>query len=128
MVPHLGIHNAADGELEALARNPAAATTLFARMVSQRARIGWSTHGHSAVDVNIYSSGGGGADKIRGNMENTQIGEFLREYIGVDVDEVTRELRKGLGRDTEAELAKVKVGGEVYTGEGDHPLVWLHEG
>ena len=117
-----------DSELEALASNPAAAITLFAHMVSNRARIGWSTHGHSAVDVNIYSSGGGGADKIRGNVENTQIGEFLREYVGVEVEDITQELRKGLGRDSKSELSKVKVGGEVYTGEGDHPLAWLHEG
>ena len=65
-------------------------------MISRRARVGWSTHGHSAVDVNIYSSGGEAADKIRGNVENTDVGVFLREYLGVDVTDITEELREKL--------------------------------
>lgn len=128
VVPHLGITNAHDTELEALAKNPAAAIVLFANMISTRARIGWSTHGHSAVDVNIYSSGGGGADRLRGNVENTQIGEFLRDYLDVEVEEVTRELRKGLGRDSAASV-KIEVEGGEYgpMGEQVHPESWLHE-
>jgi len=62
-------------------------------MVSLRARVGWSTHGHSAVDVNVYSSGGAAAQSIRGNVENTDVGRFLSEYLEVDVDEITRELQ-----------------------------------
>ena len=61
-------------------------------MVSVRAQIGWSTQGHSAVDVNIYSSGGPGTDQIRGNVENIQVGKFLREYLNVDVKAITQEL------------------------------------
>jgi alkaline phosphatase len=94
VVDQLGIHDAIEVELNALASNPAAATTLFAQMVSLRARVGWSTHGHSAVDVNIYSSGGPGAERLRGNVENTDIGKYLREYLDVDVDAITKELRK----------------------------------
>lgn len=128
VVPHLGITNALDEELEALAKNPAAAVVLFAKMVSTRARIGWSTHGHSAVDVNIYSSGGGGAERLRGNVENTQIGEFLRDYLSVEVEEITQELRKGLGRDSTASVKIEAEGGEfVSTGGHDHPSAWLHD-
>src|SRR5690349_16573634 len=68
-------------------------------MISNRAQIGWSTHGHSAVDVNIYSSGGPGTDAIRGNVENTDIGKFLQSFLGVDTEEVTRILNEKL--DTE---------------------------
>ncbi|KAM7185658.1 alkaline phosphatase [Rhypophila sp. PSN 637] len=128
VVPHLGITNARDAELEALANNPAAAIVLFAHMVSTRARIGWSTHGHSAVDVNIYSSGGGGADKLRGNVENTQIGEFLRDYLSVEVEEITQELRKGLGRDFAVGVTVEVEGGEYVSAVQDvHPLEWLHD-
>ncbi|KAJ2977686.1 hypothetical protein NUW58_g7735 [Xylaria curta] len=63
-------------------------------MISVRAQIGWSTHGHSAVDVNIYSSGGPGTEALRGNVENTDVGAFLREYLRVDVDAVTKELNE----------------------------------
>lgn len=96
VIGRLGIADALDEELEALAAtaasNPAAAVALFAGMVSRRARIGWSTAGHSAVDVNVYSSGGRGAERLRGNVENTDIGDFLRDYLAVDVEEITKEL------------------------------------
>ncbi|KAJ4304290.1 vacuolar alkaline phosphatase [Collariella sp. IMI 366227] len=96
VVRRLGIPDAIEIELNALATNPFAAVNIFAKMVSMRARVGWSTHGHSAVDVNIYSSGGVGAEKIRGNVENTDIGRFLAAYLDVDVEEITKELEDKL--------------------------------
>ncbi|OTA88561.1 hypothetical protein M434DRAFT_399021 [Hypoxylon sp. CO27-5] len=94
VIPGFGIHDASDEELTALASNPEQAQYLFAHMISIRAQIGWSTHGHSAVDVNIYSSGGPGAEVLRGNVENTDIGKYLREYLSVDVESVTKELNE----------------------------------
>lgn len=93
VIPGLGIADARDFELRQLASDPEHAIYTFSRMISQRARIGWSTHGHSAVDVNIYSSGGRLAEDIHGNVENTQVGEFLRKYLDVDTDKITDELR-----------------------------------
>ncbi|KAI1739930.1 alkaline-phosphatase-like protein [Xylaria scruposa] len=97
VIPGLGIADATDQELAVVAEHPEMAQPAFAQMISLRAQIGWSTHGHSAVDVNIYSSGGPGADAIRGNVENTDVGKFLRNYLGVDVDAVTRELNEKMG-------------------------------
>ncbi|KAK3938378.1 alkaline-phosphatase-like protein [Diplogelasinospora grovesii] len=96
VVGHLGITDALDSELDTIASNPDAALQLFSHMISRRARVGWSTAGHSGVDVNIYSSGHPDTDKLRGNVENTDVGEFLREYLGVQdgVQEVTTELRE----------------------------------
>ncbi len=94
VVGGLGITDGRDDELDLLASRPGSADTIFASMISERAHIGWSTHGHSAVDVNIYSSGGPGTEKLRGNVENTEIGKFLRTYLDVDVDEITRELKE----------------------------------
>ncbi|KAJ6439938.1 repressible alkaline phosphatase precursor [Purpureocillium lavendulum] len=93
VVPGLGISDATDEELTLLAADPDGATNTFAAIISLRAHIGWSTHGHTAVDVNVYSSGGSGADKIRGNVENTDVGKFLSQYLDVDVDAITKELR-----------------------------------
>ncbi|KAG5917709.1 hypothetical protein E4U53_004171 [Claviceps sorghi] len=95
VVPGLGISDATDQELTFLAEHPEASLTAFAAMISLRAHVGWSTHGHTAVDVNVYSSGGPEAERIRGNVENTEIGQFLSRYLDVDVDEITRELRHG---------------------------------
>lgn len=90
----LGIADARDSELKKLASDPVHALYTFSQMVSRRARIGWSTHGHSAVDVNIYSSGGPHAEDIHGNVENTDIGKFLRSYLDVDTEAVTKELKE----------------------------------
>ncbi|KAM0264942.1 hypothetical protein ACHAQJ_000458 [Trichoderma viride] len=94
VVTGLGISNASDDELEALADHADAAVEIFSAIISLRAHVGWSTHGHTAVDVNIYSSGGPGTDKIRGNVENTDVGKFLRHYLDVDVEGITKELRE----------------------------------
>lgn len=125
----LGIADASDAEINALASNPDAATTTLAGMVSRRARVGWSTHGHSAVDVNVYSSGGSGTEGIRGNVENTDIGKFLRGYLGVDVDEITRELRENWPLGEPGERHAVETAGEddVYGLEG-LPMDWLLQG
>lgn len=67
---------------------------IFADIISSRADIGWSTHGHTAVDVNIYASDPKHALPLVGNHENIEVGKFLANFLEVDVDEVTKELRK----------------------------------
>lgn len=86
----LGIVDASNDELQLIVKNPRAAVYYFANMISRRAQIGWSTHGHSAVDVNIY--GTVGSHNLGGNKENTDVGKFLQEYLEVDVDKITKEL------------------------------------
>jgi alkaline phosphatase len=124
VIKRLGIEKALDSELEALVAYPGSATTLFAGMVSRRARIGWSTHGHSAVDVNVYSSGGPGTDKIRGNVENIEVGKFLRDYLDVNVDEITTELQEkmDLTPPTEAEAQLFADRAAQLDG---HPSDWM---
>ncbi|CAK7203925.1 vacuolar alkaline phosphatase [Sporothrix eucalyptigena] len=103
IIDGLGITDALDEELDLVAANTEDATTVFSAILSLRAHIGWSTHGHSAVDVNIYSSGGPAAEQIRGNRENTDVGKFLRDYLGVDVEDITAELNEKMvaGQPTE---------------------------
>jgi len=66
---------------------------LFADMISRRAQVGWSTHGHSGVDVNIYASAPEHARQLVGNHENIEVGRFIAEYLDVDIDAVTSELK-----------------------------------
>lgn len=115
----LGVHDATDAELAEIVSTPAKAQDLLAKIISQRAEIGWSSHGHSAVDVNIYSSGGSGTDAIRGNVENTEVGDFLRDYIGVDVEAVTKELRKKYQRRAETSALKLDATAELGSSQ-DH--------
>jgi alkaline phosphatase len=82
-------------------KDPDLAAYVFADMVSRRAQTGWSTHGHSGADVNIYSSDRHAASALIGNHENTEVGNFLRDYLEVDVDAITKELaEKGSQWDT----------------------------
>ena len=92
----LGIHDATDEEVNRLIdhSDPWPASYLFADMISRRAQVGWTTHGHSAVDVNVYASNPDHARPLIGNHENTEVGKFLADYLDVDVDAVTKELKK----------------------------------
>jgi alkaline phosphatase len=90
----LGIKDASDAEITNLVNDPDTALYQYADMVSRRSQTGWSTHGHSAADVNIYSSDPKTALSLVGNHENTEVGDFLRDYLGVDVEAVTKELRE----------------------------------
>jgi len=54
-----------------------------------------------AADVNIYTSSTKDAAALIGNHENTEVGEFLRNYLDVDVEAITNELKqKGTRFDT----------------------------
>jgi alkaline phosphatase len=87
-------------------------------MVSRRAQTGWSTHGHSGADVNIYASSPEAAKDLQGNHENTDVGVFLREYLGVDVDAITKELKEK-GAKVEGWMGKVPEDGQRLDGQ-DH--------
>ncbi|KAH7117677.1 alkaline phosphatase-like protein [Dendryphion nanum] len=90
----LGIKDFGQEEVDKLLKEPATALYQYADMISRRSQTGWSTHGHSGADVNIYSSDPKAALALVGNHENTEVGDFLREYLGVDVASVTKELRE----------------------------------
>ncbi|BFZ55997.1 hypothetical protein PYCC9005_003039 [Savitreella phatthalungensis] len=60
----------------------------LSKLVSERARIGYTTHGHTAADVLIF----GNTDHMRGNHENIEIGGFLASALRVDLEPITKEL------------------------------------
>ncbi|KAH3902156.1 related to Repressible alkaline phosphatase [Saccharomycodes ludwigii] len=75
--------------------NLGALTDKLNGMVSVRAQIGWTTHGHSAVDVNIYAFANNEVlqkqvlNKLQGNHENIEIGKFMEDYLEVNLTSVT---------------------------------------
>lgn len=70
----------------------------------------------TAVDVNIYASHPSHAEPLIGNHENTEIGTFIRDYLDVDLDAVTKELKE------QGALLKMgaPVGDERAMAEPDH--------
>ncbi|KAL8810335.1 MAG: hypothetical protein Q9200_002655 [Gallowayella weberi] len=118
----LGINDATPAEIERLvhsSEDPWPVSYIFADMVSRRAQVGWTTHGHSAVDVNIYASDPQQAKPLAGNRENTEVGVFLREYLDLEdhVKEVTDELKKSVG--SQRWMGKTLSDGKV-AGKDDH--------
>ncbi|KDN52403.1 alkaline phosphatase-like protein [Tilletiaria anomala UBC 951] len=64
---------------------------VIANAMSRRAEIGWSTSGHTGLDVNVFGRGPG-IDRLRGNIENTDIGSFIEAYLSLDLGKITKEL------------------------------------
>ena len=73
------------------ARSRVSNTTL-GHIVSRRAGIGWTTGGHTAVDVGLYAWGPG-AGRFRGAMENDAVSRALADLLGLDVAATTARLR-----------------------------------
>lgn len=91
---HLGIMDVRDDELQVVLDKPIEyAGWILAGIISRRAQTGWSTHGHSGADVNIYASDKDVAHALIGNHENTEVGKFMMNYLNVDVDAITEELK-----------------------------------
>ncbi|KAK9763495.1 vacuolar alkaline phosphatase [Basidiobolus ranarum] len=65
----------------------------LSNMVSIRAQLGWTTHGHTGVDVNLYAYGSH-SQELAGNRENTEIGEFIQNFLNLDLDSITANLQK----------------------------------
>ena len=61
-------------------------------IIERRAVIGWTTHGHTAVDVSLYAYGPGAA-RFTGNMDNTEVGHLLADLLDMDLEALTTDLR-----------------------------------
>ncbi|KAF9996064.1 hypothetical protein BGZ80_008203 [Entomortierella chlamydospora] len=98
----LGIKDPTDEELTFLA-DPASShqdiLIFLGRAISRRAYLGWTTIGHTGVDVNLYAEGDNVAvNELRGNHENTEIGAAMSKFLNVDLDYITRRLEKDVDR------------------------------
>ncbi|KAJ1919653.1 vacuolar alkaline phosphatase [Tieghemiomyces parasiticus] len=90
----LGVTDATDKEIKQLSTHTDyyELRETLTEMISRRALIGWSTHGHTGVDVNLYAYGAG-ADFLRGNHENTEVGEFIVKALDLDLQAVTDHIQ-----------------------------------
>lgn len=89
----LGVTNYTEKEVNDLLTVGINLEYVLSPIVSDRAQVGWSTHGHSAVDVNLYAYGKD-SYKLMGNHENTDIGEFIAKFLDLDLNSITEKLKK----------------------------------
>ncbi|MEL6445313.1 MAG: alkaline phosphatase [Bacteroidota bacterium] len=101
-----GIVDLTDDERSALRdavgviRGPGSLYSVMAAILSERALIGWTTGGHTAVAVNLHSYGPH-AERFAGVMQNDAIGRTLADVMGFDLDALTAELRAELRQEPE---------------------------
>jgi len=60
----------------------------LASIVSARARVGWSTWGHTATDVLLHAFGPG-SDLLRGTMANSELGARIARMMRWDLEQTT---------------------------------------
>lgn len=110
----LGIKDVQDGEIQravdlAKLKNQIPYTVWLSSIVNWRAHLGWSTTGHSGVSVGLYYHEAvpkkTGTPKYQryqkrrasvvGSHENTWIGEWIAEYLSLDLNSITKTLNNG---------------------------------
>lgn len=82
---YAGIDDLTGGELELLAMARQGEVRMdhaIGEIISRRAGLGWTTGGHTGVDVNLYAFGPG-SERFRGNLDNTEVGRHVAELLGI---------------------------------------------
>jgi alkaline phosphatase len=72
------------------------AADVLADVIAERAVIGWTTNGHTAVDVNLYAYGPG-RDAFVGHYDNTYVGKTLAELWDMDLEALSQQLQVTVG-------------------------------
>lgn len=98
----LGFSDVTEEELQSVVDHRHSCHDVLTQMLNTRAQVGWSTHGHSGVDVNVYGGSNypHALDELRGSNENINIGKFLGNFLHVKASEITSltaSLRKKFG-------------------------------
>ncbi|SMN20934.1 similar to Saccharomyces cerevisiae YDR481C PHO8 Repressible vacuolar alkaline phosphatase [Maudiozyma saulgeensis] len=121
MENHLGITDYSEDEINSLVseNDQNKIQDLINIMVSFRAQVGWTTHGHSAVDVNIYAYSNRRdrwhdvLDHLQGNHENIEIGQYMAKYLDLDLTAIT-ELVKDTNHSPGATIAEFEKSHDTY--------------
>jgi len=66
--------------------------SVIGSIIAKRCNIGWTTRGHTASDVNLYAHGLH-SELLRGNYDNTQVGNFVADAFGLDLVSQTARLK-----------------------------------
>lgn len=91
-----GIDDLTDEDLARLRTHvddPRALNVILADLVSRHTRVGWTTSGHTAIDINLYAYGPG-ADRFAGNHDNTFVGRTLADLLDFDLSALTTSMRQ----------------------------------
>jgi alkaline phosphatase len=77
---YTGITDFTDEEIAGVMTEGWGANSALAEMISRRILIGWTTTGHTAVDVGLFAFGPG-SDRLKGHVENSRLGLTLLDLV-----------------------------------------------
>jgi alkaline phosphatase len=86
-----GITDIASGEIASIRKSSrgVALQNILVSMLSRRARVGWTTNGHTGGDPYLFSYGPG---RISGLWENSDIGKYMANKLGFTFPEINKRL------------------------------------
>lgn len=88
----LGVDDLSDAEIETLLKAPAGQVNYaVGPIIAKRAKIGFTTNGHTGEDVVLYSYDPRGR-LLSGLVDNTQIATFVAKALGVNLEAATQRL------------------------------------
>jgi len=99
LLEYAGIVNLTSSELALIEHyNTSSSLLLYAvaKVISSRAAIGWTTHGHTGVDVDLYAYSPDADFSERlpsGTMVNSDLGNYFAHLFNLDVNRITWDLR-----------------------------------
>jgi alkaline phosphatase len=112
-----GIHDLSNDEvlrLDDAIRSSQGISVQLARIVSVRARIGWTTDNHTGADVYLFAYG---PERPQGLVENTDIAHGIARFLGISLDKLQSRLFADLtavlrnaGYDTALDLSNPRDG------------------
>lgn len=99
LLPLYGLNNLTAAEITTLVDNDDLAADV-ASMMSERAGVEWGTGGHTYVDVELVGYGKARrGDQLKidmaGGHDNTELVTYQAQLLGVNLEEVTQQLRAG---------------------------------
>lgn len=95
---YAGIDDLSDEELEGLRASIAdgrGTNSVLGEIIARRAVVGWTTGGHTGVDVRLHAVGPGSRALV-GNHDNSFIGRHIAQMLDLDLDSLTQEIRAEL--------------------------------
>lgn len=89
---YYGISDLTEAEIQAIKEaSPGRLNYVIGPMISDRARIGWTSGGHTGGDVTLYTYLPGDG-RWTGVRENTEIARYMADALALDLDAVTKRL------------------------------------
>lgn len=92
LADHYGIADPTDAELDAIAKAKTGKLNFtVGPMLGMRARLGFTTTGHTGEDVVLYDYDPSGG-RLTGVVDNTEIARYMAKSFGVDLEQTTARL------------------------------------